>query len=280
MVKIPLLAACLLAGAFIHFQATAAHAEKRPKEEVYAECVVETKAVANANVASGVVDIQKAQPTSAEGRLFEAYLRTVKYDSYGCFAEKDPKADKRVNMTLKQYVIGGMDPTFTEAIDKLFSVLQAEGFRPGITSAFRDNYRQSIAVGYAASSCNSRHGGTCRTGGYGHGVAVDVVNVSDLTATEDERWAATKKMWLHIDKIGSKFGIRRPMKSDDPMHLESNGSLKNRAVTEEQRGKELSDHSAKPQKHVKKLRKGKKEVFVKKKKKFLKKKRKKRDNDD
>ncbi len=47
---------------------------------------------------------------------------------------------------------------------------------PGITSAFRDDYRQSIASGRKAASDSSYHGGS-RRGGYGHGIAADLVSV-------------------------------------------------------------------------------------------------------
>ena len=42
------------------------------------------------------------------------------------------------------------------------------GLSPGITSGFRDDYRQSIASGLKAASNRSFHGGSLR-GGYGHG---------------------------------------------------------------------------------------------------------------
>ena len=54
------------------------------------------------------------------------------------------------------------------------------GFLPGITSAFRDDYRQSIASGNKAASDRSYHGGS-RRGGYGHGLAADLVSVKGET---------------------------------------------------------------------------------------------------
>ena len=62
------------------------------------------------------------------------------------FTWKDPKAAERVGMSMSDYVIGGMDKSFKL---KLFHMLQAAenaGLQPGITSAFRDDYRQSIAA--------------------------------------------------------------------------------------------------------------------------------------
>ena len=88
------------------------------------------------------------------------------------FTWKDPIAAQRASMSLKDYVIGGMDRGFKL---KLFWALRAvddAGLMPGITSAFRDDYRQSIATGNKAASDSSYHGGS-RRGGYGHGLAVD-----------------------------------------------------------------------------------------------------------
>src|SRR5207253_2589901 len=74
------------------------------------------------------------------------------------FAWKDPKAADRTGMPLMDYVIGGMDRSFKV---KLFQALQAAdeaGLQPGITSGFRDDYRQSIASGKKAATDRSYHG--------------------------------------------------------------------------------------------------------------------------
>jgi hypothetical protein len=132
------------------------------------------------------------------------------------FAWKDPKAAARAGMSMMDYVIGGVTPSFKL---KLFHVLHAAeeaGLSPGITSAFRDDYRQSIASGLAAASNRSYHGGSLR-GGYGHGLAADVVSVDG--ATRDERWAASERLWKWIDAHGKEFGIGRPYLDRDPAHL-------------------------------------------------------------
>jgi hypothetical protein len=62
---------------------------------------------------------------------------------------------------------------------KLYHALRAmddAGLSPGITSAFRDDYRQSLASGLKAATDRSYHGGSFR-GGYGHGLAADLVSV-------------------------------------------------------------------------------------------------------
>src|SRR6478735_8456661 len=51
---------------------------------------------------------------------------------------------------------------------RLMRAAEDAGFAPGITSGFRDDYRQSIASGQKAASDRSFHGGS-RRGGYGYG---------------------------------------------------------------------------------------------------------------
>jgi hypothetical protein len=132
------------------------------------------------------------------------------------FAWKDPNAAEKVGMPMMDYVIGGMDRSFKT---KLFHTLRAAeqaGMSPGITSAFRDDYRQSIATGMKAATDRSYHGGSFR-GGYGHGLAADVVSVDG--ATRDQRWTSTEKFWKWIDAHGKEFGIGRPYLGRDPPHV-------------------------------------------------------------
>ncbi|WP_409363012.1 peptidase M15 [Bradyrhizobium lablabi] len=161
-----------------------------------------------------VQDKRKVQ-VRKRGRMVtvtRTFTRLVDQD----FTWKDPKAAARVGMPMADYVIGGMDRRFKL---KLFHVLHAAeqaGLSPGITSAFRDDYRQSIASGLKAASDRSYHGGSSR-GGYGHGLAADVVSVSG--ATRDERWSSSEKLWKWIDAHGKEFGIARPYLNRDPPHL-------------------------------------------------------------
>ena len=62
------------------------------------------------------------------------------------------------------------------------------GLSPGITSAFRDDYRQELASGDKAASDSSYHGGS-RRGGYGHGLAADLVSVKGETRAERCEWS-------------------------------------------------------------------------------------------
>src|ERR1700730_727929 len=132
------------------------------------------------------------------------------------FTWKDPKAAEKAGMPMMDYVIGGMDRSFKL---KLFHVLHAAeeaGLSPGITSAFRDDYRQSIASGLKAATDRSYHGGIFR-GGYGHGLAADVVSVKG--GTRAQRLVSTESLWKWIDAHEKEVGIGRPYLDRDPPHL-------------------------------------------------------------
>jgi hypothetical protein len=132
------------------------------------------------------------------------------------FTWKDPKAAERVGMPMMDYVIGGMDRRFKTKLFHTLHAAEQAGLSPGITSAFRDDYRQSIASGMKAATDMSYHGGSFR-GGYGHGLAADVVSVEG--ATRNQRWASTEKFWKWIDAHGKEFGIGRPYLGRDPPHV-------------------------------------------------------------
>jgi hypothetical protein len=142
----------------------------------------------------------------------KSFTRLVDED----FTWKDPKAAEKAGMPMIDYVIGGMDRSFKL---KLFHTLRAAeeaGLSPGITSAFRDDYRQSIASGLKAATDRSYHGGSYR-GGYGHGLAADAVSVKG--ATPAQRWISTESFWKWIDAHGKEFGIGRPYLDKDPAHV-------------------------------------------------------------
>ena len=132
------------------------------------------------------------------------------------FGWKDPKAAERAGMSMMDYVIGGMDRSFKLKLFHTLHAAEVAGLSPGITSAFRDDYRQSIASGLKAASNRSYHGGSSR-GGYGHGLAADIVSVEG--GTRDERWASSEKLWKWVDAHGKEFGIGRPYLGRDPPHV-------------------------------------------------------------
>jgi hypothetical protein len=132
------------------------------------------------------------------------------------FTWKDPKAAEKAGMPMMDYVIGGMDRGFKLKLFHTLHAAEEAGLSPGITSAFRDDYRQSIASGLKAATDRSYHGGSFR-GGYGHGLAADVVSVKGTTRAQ--RWISTESLWKWIDEHGKEFGIGRPYLDKDPPHL-------------------------------------------------------------
>jgi hypothetical protein len=132
------------------------------------------------------------------------------------FTWKDPIAAQKAGMSIKDYVIGGMDRSFKQKLYRALRAMDDAGFMPGITSAFRDDYRQSIASGNKAASDSSYHGGS-RRGGYGHGLAVDLVSVKGDTRLE--RFASTVELWKWIDAREKELGIGRPYLNRDPPHV-------------------------------------------------------------
>jgi hypothetical protein len=132
------------------------------------------------------------------------------------FTWKDPNAAERVGMSMSDYVIGGMDKGFKIRLFRLLQAAENAGLQPGITSAFRDDYRQSIASGLKAASNRSFHGGSLR-GGYGHGLAADIVSING--GTRDQRYNSSEAFWKWVDANGKQFGIGRPYLAFDPPHV-------------------------------------------------------------
>jgi D-alanyl-D-alanine carboxypeptidase len=132
------------------------------------------------------------------------------------FTWKDPDAAEKTGMSVAQYVIGGMDRAFKARLYHLFRALDDAGLAPGMTSGFRDDYRQSIASGNKAATNRSYHGGSLR-GGYGHGLAADIVSVKG--ETRSERSISSEILWKWIDAHGKEYGIGRPYLDKDPPHI-------------------------------------------------------------
>jgi len=146
--------------------------------------------------------------------LWEVYQREpIKKDGAGDFTWKDPAAAKRVGMALQDYVIVGMDPEFREQLYHAGKAMDAAGIQWSLLSAFRDDYRQRLASGFKARGGNSLHGGSSRTGGYGHGRAIDITGVD----------GDMEEVWHWIDAHGAKYGLHRPMPGADPAHIQQRG---------------------------------------------------------
>ena len=146
--------------------------------------------------------------------LWEAYQRVpLKKDGTGDFTWKDPAAAQHMGLCLQDYVIGGMDPEFREQLYHAGRAMDAAGLQWSMLSAFRDDYRQGLASGYKAGLSNSLHGGSRRTGGYGHGRAIDI------TGPEGRE----SEVWKWIDDHGAKYGLHRPLPKADPAHVQQRG---------------------------------------------------------
>lgn len=160
-----------------------------------------------------VTKIKKA--VKKDGKI-RTILASITNYVVGDFTWKDPSAAEKVNMPLKDYVIGGMDPSFRLKLFRALRKVEAAGFVPGITSAFRDDYRQGIALGNKAASDSSYHGGS-RRGGFGRGLAADIVSVRGENRTQ--RLASSDAMWKWIDANEKDLGIGRPYRDRDPPHV-------------------------------------------------------------
>jgi hypothetical protein len=146
--------------------------------------------------------------------LWDVYQRVpIKKDGSGDFTWKDPAAAKQVGLALRDYVISGMDPEFREQLYHAGRAMDAAGLQWSMLSAFRDDYRQSLASGYKAGVSNSLHGGSRRTGGYGHGRAIDITGPEGMESN----------VWHWIDAHGAKYGLHRPLPSRDPAHVQQRG---------------------------------------------------------
>jgi hypothetical protein len=144
--------------------------------------------------------------------LWSVYQRSsLKIDSHGDFTWKDAAAAARVGLPIEEYVIGGMDRDFRQLLFAAGRALDAAGVDWTFLSAFRDDYRQTLAAGLKARSDNSFHGGSVATGGYGHGCAVDVASTDRLS---------DNAVWNWLDQHGEQYGLRRPFRAIDPAHVQ------------------------------------------------------------
>ena len=204
MPRIEIREECLVAEACID-QFLWALYQRTPKEDTIKE-------YEQRKVTIKVTVKKKRKTVTVNKTVTRTFTRLVDND----FTWKDPKAADRVNMSMMDYVIGGMDRSFKLKLFYTLYAAEQAGLSPGITSAFRDDYRQSIASGLKAASDRSYHGGSTR-GGYGHGLAADIVSVNG--ATRRQRWVSTEILWKWVDTNGKDYGIGRPYLDRDPPHV-------------------------------------------------------------
>ena len=161
------------------------------------------------------VEQQRKVSVKRKGRMVTV-TRTFTTTTDEDFSWKDPKAADKAGMPPADYVIGGIDRDFKLRLFQMLRAADKAGLSPGITSGFRDDYRQSIASGLKAANDRSYHGGSFR-GGYGHGLAADIVSVNG--ATRAQRQLASDIIWKWVDDHGKEFGIGRPYLDRDPPHV-------------------------------------------------------------
>jgi hypothetical protein len=174
-----------------------------------------------------VAEQERREVTVKKRGKLVTVTRTVTTSVNEEFSWKDRKAAEHAGMPLMDYVIGGMDVPFKRRLFNMLFAAEKAGLSPGITSAFRDDYRQSIASGLKAANDRSYHGGSSH-GGYSHGLAADIVSVKGDTRAQ--RRASTEEFWKWVDAHGPEFGIGRPYLGRDPPHV---GPID---------GKEYADH--------------------------------------
>ncbi len=148
--------------------------------------------------------------------LFSRYQLTPKIDEYGDFTDKDERAARHAGMTLKAFDIGGMDKQFRHTLYFAMKLMVWVGFNPGILTAFRDDFRQSITQGRKKAAVGySFHGGSAR-GGYGHGLAADLVSLNGTTRHEQLQWNEKLYQWIDANRLILRVG--RPY-NDDAGHV-------------------------------------------------------------
>ena len=90
------------------------------------------------------VDEQRKVTVKRKGKtvtVTESFIKLVDED----FAWKDPKAAQKAGISMVDYVIGGMDRSFKTKLFHALHAAEEAGLVPGITSAFRDDYRWQAA---------------------------------------------------------------------------------------------------------------------------------------
>jgi hypothetical protein len=135
----------------------------------------------------------------------------TKIDGHGDFTWKDIVAADVWGLSMKDYVVGGMDADFRELLFAAGRAMDMAGIDWTILSGFRDDFRQALASGFRARGGNSFHGGSAATGGYGHGCAADLASSDGLS---------DNKVWNWLDRHSQQFGLHRPLPGADPAHVQ------------------------------------------------------------
>ena len=86
------------------------------------------------------------------GKLANYHRRTLQNSSTRTSRGRTRRAAEKASMSLMEYVIGGMDRSFKLKLYHALRAMDEAGLAPDITSAFRDDYRQSLASGLKAAT--------------------------------------------------------------------------------------------------------------------------------
>jgi hypothetical protein len=187
---------------------------------------------------------ERERPSSpVDEYLCRVYWRMPhKIDDAGDFSWKDGVAAAMAERTICDYAINGMHPDLREALYVLGRRADAAGIRWSLLSGFRDDFRQRIASGFKAKDCESWHGGSCRTAGWGDGRAADVwmADVDGYPVKDASPLLAL------VDQMAPALGLIRPMRSADPPHVQLNGEWQEiaRTLREQRLGSAASERSA------------------------------------
>jgi hypothetical protein len=161
-----------------------------------------------------------------------------KIDDAGDFSWKDGVAAALAERTVCDYAINGMHPDLREALYALGRKADAAGINWSLLSGFRDDFRQSIATGFRAKDCESWHGGSCRTQGWGDGRA------ADLWIADQNGYPVrdASPLLALVDQMATALGISRPMPGSDPPHVQLSGAWQEIGQTlREQRLRSVSE---------------------------------------
>ena len=170
--------------------------------------------------APAVVTEFDRQTSPVDEYLCGVYWRMPrKIDDAGDFSWKDGVAAALAERTVCDYAINGMHPDLREALYVLGHKADAAGINWSLLSGFRDDYRQRIAKGFKAKDCESWHGGSCRTNGWGDGRA------ADLWMADQEGYPVkdASPLLALVDQMAPALGLSRPMRWADPPHVQLNG---------------------------------------------------------
>jgi hypothetical protein len=135
------------------------------------------------------------------------------FDEY--FGHKDELAAKRLGMTLREYALRLSDELAISGA-RMIAAMAADGLHVGITSIYRDPWRQALATGRKANTYSSYHGSRPELGG--KSAALDLSCFSN----DGDRAAQLRcnpQVYAWVERHGKTFNICRPYGDRDAPHV-------------------------------------------------------------